>query len=653
MFQALDEFIRLNYTGPLLGEDETRSYPKDILDVEGQKVSELVQRPDLLLEAERSPDPLVRARAAVIHQSLLEYPTDTLHDIAFGFYGHENLETRKISKVEACLEVARAHLIFDETSEADEWLNMAAQLNNFHVEVTGAQVRATKHQDEGRLVLVVKAKSACSFQPKKESENNIKTVEHNSSLLFEKPDMDGPEEQQLDDLDAALLLLRSNLIQRENPHNDTMAQQQYGCYIQRVCLTQARGDWCVLFRALWERSSLLELESVHTIERAALQLKALSDALTEGGNSSLFHSVIPLPKWGLWQLLVKQFMTLGLFKDAINVYEKLHMWPDAAVCCGLVGQAQKGLSILDAHADPSSARQLSIRGDLTQNPEYWEKAWNVGKYVPAALSLGSHALKKKDLTNASYWLNLSLDRDPQNHQTLFTLGIVAMEEGNWEKATQLFTSCVRICNDDPKSWSNLASAYTQLGQYSQALQALRQALAVDSNQQASPRILANYVSVAARLGEWQDVLVGIKQIPPESVPPVLVQELTLALTSEPYAASHTQVTFCDLAAGSLPQHQPHNAAVWRTAGKVEEWRGRFWATILDYEKAVEHAQDRLPEYAYILGDAYSRYGDCEGRIEGSKACPGWQQKLQNLVREASSNATEDWKQKLASLLRQM
>lgn len=647
---ALEEFIRLNYTGPLKHEKKSGDSSFKLLSIDGQNTHCLVQRPDLLLAAERSPDPLTRARAAVLHQSLLEYPADALRSIVFDQYQPENLEASAITNVQFCLEAARAHLIFDETTEANEWLDMAVELSGFQVELTGAKVRATKHQDNGKLALVVRARSANKMRRDVASETNPKQVEHNSSLLFENPDIEGPEELQLADLDAACLLLRSNLIQRENPHHDAMAKQQFGCYIHRVCLTQGRADWCVIFRALWERSSLLELDSVHTLERATLQLKALSDALKDGGNISLFHCIIPLPKWELWQLLVERFMILGLFKEAIDIYEKLHMWSDAAVCCGLIDEVTRGLSILDAHVDMSNARQISIRGDLTQNPAYWETAWEIGKYGPAALSLGSYWLKHKDLGKASQWLNLSLERDPQNHQTLFTLGILAMEQEDWEKASQRFTSCVRLRGDDPKSWSNLASAFTQLGQYSQALHALRQALAVDLNSQASPRILANYVAVASRLGEWEDVLLGIKQIPPENVPSVLVQELTLAFTREPYNGSHTHFAFSELAACTIPQHQSNNAAVWRTAGKVEEWRGKPWAAISAYEKAVEHAQERLPEYAYILGDAYIRHGDRDGRIEGSKACPGWQEKLEKLVHTASCNVTAEWKEKLESLL---
>ena len=85
-----------------------------------------------------------------------------------------------------------------------------------------------------------------------------------------------------------------------------------------------------------------------------------------------FIYLIPLmPKWSLDSKLAEKLLELGALKSALEIYERLEKWTDAALCYASTGDSKKGIQLINKalEIDPNDARSCSVIGDITQKPE--------------------------------------------------------------------------------------------------------------------------------------------------------------------------------------------------------------------------------------------------------------------------------------------
>ena len=331
----------------------------------------------------------------------------------------------------------------------------------------------------------------------------------------------------LDPLDSIILLGMASSITNTTPA-DGLTREGTLPYAERV-IAGGSSNWQVHTQALLVRSRIEGYRS-RTIERGVLQLQALVDQViaetspddltmasdgiddppavtsflpkpTSGESAPLserlkyIHQLASPPRWKLEAELADRWVSLGGLRTALEIYERLQMWAEVALCWAANDREDKARLIIrqqlynssnkdsskelineneddiaddyDTEKDPLPAdapRLFCILGDIESSATAYERAWEVSnhRYARAQRSLGKLYMSANDYAKADEAYAKSLRVDPQNHPTWFTLGCVRLQTEDWAGAIDAFGRAVQIEDTDAESWSNLAVALLRL-----------------------------------------------------------------------------------------------------------------------------------------------------------------------------------------------
>ena len=505
--------------------------------------------------------------------------------------------------------------------------------------------------------------------------------------------LDPNQQPELANLDVIQLLLRVAIIKQTSPAVDEMVAEELLAVVRRIIYSaQGPSNWAIFGRALWERS-LLETVKARTVERGILQMNSLveeaginvktrtvpqlSDIAPVDVHSRLRY-MHQLPLMGHWKMdatLAEKYMALGLIKSAIEIYERLNMQTEAALCYAAVDDEARAEQILVARIEthPRDARAISILGDVRQDPHLWQQAWDIGHYPKAKASLSKYYYQppagtdlRRDLMLAMQHMRDCLGCSPLSYENWFFYGCLGLESGNHDAAAEAFTRCVSLDDTNSHAWSNLASALLRLDKPRQAFTALKRALQQGEAAKRSWRIFENYLLVAARLGEWNDVLHATRELlklrqnegGDVMLDVVVLEKLVQFLVEERFPEgrmTHFQLSCVDLVYNMVPSAINHDARAWRLVGRVEFWRGRPWAALECAEKAyratslrpeldvLEDAWNDSVEACADLVSAYESLGELPGKHgTGDVVCKDWRYKARSCVRSLMSKGKQMW-----------
>jgi tetratricopeptide (TPR) repeat protein len=344
--------------------------------------------------------------------------------------------------------------------------------------------------------------------------------------------LDPADQPPLNPLDSInLLSLASSITATSPPY--ALTREESLPYATRV-LELGSSDWQVYTQALLVRSRI-EGYRHRTVERGVLQLQALVDQVIaettaspdspgsenprNGTNDSVPTTFLPRPKpqesapvserlryihalasptrWTLESELAARWVSIGGLRTALDIYERLEMWAEVALCWAAIDQEDSARRIIrrqlfqpspadenepgrtqgesdeDAQAylgeertslPVDAPRLFCILGDIEKEPKFWERAWEVskGRYARAQRSLGKHHVSTRDLPKAEEAYLKSLIINPQNANVWFSLGCVRLELQDWQGAVDAFSRSIKIEGEDGESWSNLGAALLQL-----------------------------------------------------------------------------------------------------------------------------------------------------------------------------------------------
>lgn len=523
--------------------------------------------------------------------------------------------------------------------------------------------------------------------------------------------LDPNNQPNLANLDHVQLLLRMQTILNNTPSGHALVNEELIAIIQRTLFSEVNSvNWLIFARALWYRS-LLETARSRTVERGVLQLYSLVEEL--GVNSDKTARLFPktedelnfddefrnskdtkipltnsirlryiyqlplMPKWAMDSKLAEKLMELGSLKSALEIYERLEKWTDAALCYASTGDESRGIELIKKalEKDPNDARSWSILGDITGDPNLWLKSWEIGKYANAKRSLSKYYYSppkssglERDLPKAIEHMFDCLSANPINFQNWFFYGCMGLEVGNLELAAEAFTRCIAIDDTNSYAWSNLASALIKLNKLPEAFNALKKSVNSGDSAKKSWKIWENYMIVAAKLGKWDDVLYSSivllnrkKELDQKeaSVDLPVVEKLVEILVSEPYEEKNSQRYFqktcIDFVCNMIPSVLLHDARIWRIVAKVDLWRKKPWLALEDYEKAYRavsnnpelQTSDKVWNAAVDactdLVSAYENFGELEGRHgAGDFICKDWKFKAKSAIRALISKGKASW-----------
>ncbi|KAK5121697.1 hypothetical protein LTR85_004869 [Meristemomyces frigidus] len=332
--------------------------------------------------------------------------------------------------------------------------------------------------------------------------------------------LDPANQPQLNPLDSTFLLSFASSITKTSPQHG-LTREETLPYATRV-LDGGSSNWQIYTQALLVRSRIEGYRS-RTVERGLLQLQALVDqviadtasvepaTIGSNGETSTATSFLPRPKesesapvaerlryifqlasptrWDLEAELASRWVQLGGLRSALEIYERLEMWAEAALCWAATEREDKAKSMVrrqlfhatnggpdspetevsedetwqgpERSPPPLDAPRLyCILGDIDQSVPMYEKAWEVSnqRYARAQRSLGRLYYSANDFVKAAEAYSKSLRVNQLNHASWFALGCALLELEQFEKAVGAFSRCVQLDDTDAEAWSNLAAA---------------------------------------------------------------------------------------------------------------------------------------------------------------------------------------------------
>ena len=406
------------------------------------------------------------------------------------------------------------HLLTQDKLAAEHFVK-AARSTELEYELSGALGKRTKFQVTEVAQLVLLAESHLKTESEKDvaydSEAGVnnnaektlpETLALNDDTLLEQteftsshPGSSGsllnhinPSFQPfLHPLDQCILISLCLNIRNTSPSHGLTTEQMHP-YVSRV-ISQPK-NWSVHTMALLLRSRL-ESSRTRTVERSTLQLQALIDQMSSSDSTTCerllyFHTILLPPKWELERELAQRYLSLGVVKSALEIFERLEMWEDVVKCYGALQMPGKGIAIVrdllegkkGATGDITSrgltedatrqAKLLCLLGDLepANAIDHYEKAWIVSNETSgrAMRSLGGYYFAQAKYREAIECLRKALKINPLLEKTWFILGCACMRIEDWEEAKNAFGRCVAINEEDGESWNNLASMYLRMGE---------------------------------------------------------------------------------------------------------------------------------------------------------------------------------------------
>ncbi|KAF9261740.1 TPR-like protein [Marasmius fiardii PR-910] len=476
-----------------------------------------------------------RLRAHLVHQEVLDEPVP-LPEHTLRLFEHWQSMFPKDSRELAgriVLENGLLHHVFRQDKAAAERFVCAARTTGLEYELSGALGKRTKFQQTELSQLVLLAESHLPEDKIDSSDSTVsisqtedkvvapETLALNDDTLLEQteftsssPDSSRPDrlkhldlsnQPPLHPLDQCILLSLCLNLKNTSPVHG-LTYEQMAPYIARV-ITHPR-NWSIHTMALLLRSRL-ESTRTRTVERSTLQLQALVDQMpttmeTDGTANSAplserlryFHS-LPLPsRWEMERELAARYISLGVIRSALQIYEKLEMWEEVVRCHVSLERSDRGIAIIQellegnkveaetvlsrgkaGTSDPDKHRRVldiareaklwCLLGDLQPDKavEHYNRAWEISNQTSgrAMRSLGGYYFTRNEFIEARECLRKAVKINPLLSRSWFVLGCACMRLEDWEGAKDAFTRCVSIDEDDAESWSNLASIYLRMG----------------------------------------------------------------------------------------------------------------------------------------------------------------------------------------------
>ncbi|RKP13703.1 hypothetical protein BJ684DRAFT_4428, partial [Piptocephalis cylindrospora] len=638
------------------------------------------------------------ARTLFTHQRILRDRSATLHDAVLErFSGISIPEGNADLSARYALERGLVHHWYGSDQRSLEAYQEAQDASGLVFRVTGALGKRTKFQenDLSQLVVLASSSSTSTSDSKTTAAANPETLPLGDDTLLEEvafTDKDEAATSNLAPIDQCLLLAHCLNVRNTNPAHGLTTEQMMP-YVSRVL--GHPNNWSIHTTALLLRSRL-EANKSRTVERGVLQLQALVDQIPVDDTSVAgaperlrwCHSLALPAKWELEKELAERFMSIGVIRSALEIFERLELWDDVIACHQILGEEDQAEVLVREQLEKEGADLpwlYCILGDLQKDPSYWERAWEESgkRYARAQRSLGAYYFKSEKWPEAITAYHLALKLNPLFEHSWFMLGCAAMHQEDWEESAQAFHRVVTM-EDNAEAWNNLGSVYLHLNRKREAFNAFHKAL---KEKYDSWKIWQNYLYVSVDVGEVAEGILAVRRIlelrvDREGAGAVDVEVLRILIrvlmrmADEGPEGEGAKTTPADLLINCVTARITDNAEIWRLCADFWRWR-KDWARCLEaYLKAYRATLHRSPVETDTTAfetaaaacldvvEAYGNFGDMsipdEEKPEGSMrlVAPDWHYQSRGLLRSligrtrGSFEGTE-WHDRLADRLAEL
>eukprot|EP00045_Choanoeca_perplexa_P011398 m.120645 g.120645 ORF g.120645 m.120645 type:complete len:837 (-) comp15618_c0_seq1:53-2563(-) len=575
-------FLQDNWTGPAVDDtnlalkpimgntkrltDETTDTLRDLdplqralteaLSVDGETAYRWVRHPALLILARvvfvqsSPPSPslgflLFRLRTLMAHEQMLGHTTATLHasllETAASIDGllqdpsqfpEVLLNRGLISRV--CLEIGLIHTHYRELSKAKGWLDRAKAQCGISFELSGALGKRTKFQQTAIAQPILNVDYADghskmelpAYCDQEKAELPKQSLLDDDTLLTEWHfEGDIQLQDQLPAHVQATIMAFCIDVENTNPRHGLTTEEMIP-YVHRVL--QQPLDFTIHTMALLTQARL-EKARVRTLQRSCQQLATVAD-LYDVKTSAIarlrYQPMVCLPPaWKLQRELGRVYNTLGVYRDALAIFQRLELWDGVVACYQALDQDQRAEDLVRQRLAQEETPDLwCVLGDLKQDVSFFDKAWELskGRSSRAMRSKGFMLLHKAerlleshdDLKEGMYQASIEafekcLHLNSMQSDVLFSLGCCAQRVSDWPRVCRAFRRKVEIDEDDFESWNNLANGYVKTGEKRRAYFAFNEAA---KQGYGNWKVWENLSAVAVDVGAFQDVFRSIDRI---------------------------------------------------------------------------------------------------------------------------------------------
>lgn len=144
-------------------------------------------------------------------------------------------------------------------------------------------------------------------------------------------------------------------------------------------------------------------------------------------------------------------MSIGVVRSAMEIFERLEHWEDVISCYQMLDEPKKAEQLIRRLLieTPKSAKLHCLLGDVTSDPEQYQKAWDLsgGRFSRAMRSLGAEHYRKQEWQASIDCYSKALLINPLFDNSWFIMGCAALQLELFDQAIIAFG---RVTSIDPE-----------------------------------------------------------------------------------------------------------------------------------------------------------------------------------------------------------
>lgn len=327
--------------------------------------------------------------------------------------------------------------------------------------------------------------------------------------------VDGGNPKILDTIKQAVILAQCLDIMKSTP-DDEMQDWQMAPYIEAVDAQNFSHFmvmcYCQILRIHWER------KRSRTKQRAVMKMDELVQEVRGGstGVADRMHYAYCVC-FPTVSALLKEYAELmvscGIIGDALKIFEDLELWDNLIYCYCLLGKKPAATDLIKERLqhNPEDPRLWCSLGDVTLNDDNYIKALEVSgnRFARAERSLARSAYNRGAYKKSQSHWEAALALNSLHPDGWFALGSAALKARDFDKAIDGFTHAVQLDPDNGEAWNNIACLHMMKKRNKEAFIAFKEALKFRRN---SWQMWENYSQVAMDIGNFAQALEAIKMV---------------------------------------------------------------------------------------------------------------------------------------------
>ncbi|KAL3651891.1 hypothetical protein CASFOL_004893 [Castilleja foliolosa] len=321
---------------------------------------------------------------------------------------------------------------------------------------------------------------------------------------------------QLKAVHQAVMLAQCLSILKNARNDDEFSKWEMSPYIEAISSQDSSPYifqcYCNILRVRWESSR------GRTKQRALLMMEKLVEGITDHspGVSHRLHYCfgvnvpsIPVLRKEYGNLLV----SCGLIGEAISIYEDLELWDNLIHCYQLMNKKAAAVELINKRLsqNPSDPRLWCSLGDVTNDDASYEKALEVSanRSARAFRSLARSAYNREDYEKSKVLWDSAMRLNSLYPDGWFALGAASLKSRDVDKALDSFTRAVQLDPDNGEAWNNIACLHMVKKRSKESFVAFKEALKLKRD---SWQMWENYSHVAADVGNFSQALEAVQKV---------------------------------------------------------------------------------------------------------------------------------------------